>query len=340
MKNVIRNTLVICLGVGLMGCEWQGGGEGNSWNDRYNFVNFSGSYRGAGGGGLLVSQYTGTVVTDTGDGGGGTSGSYVTVNGESDGSRTVPANGVQRLFTGSTNGKPVKPGSLTIAFGGDGNGFFSDDGSGHLEGSILLEGVAQVAAVEGTIEYDTGVWSILLVPPGIPSSGSTLTVSVTLSYLYESTGTSSGSSGSGSSGPASGATKVTIYVFNVAQEGNKLQIVDNNGSTYQGSFGSIRSTGGSDQDSTYATYSNGDQIMGQFEAKGRSAANIDVKMVGTFQATIAGAVTADDGTTTSMQLSDRRIMGTWIESNGKTGDINGQAAPVSVSTTTTTPTTP
>jgi hypothetical protein len=139
-----------------------------------------------------------------------------------------------------------------------------------------------------------------------------------------------------------GSSKVKIYAFNVSQEGNKLRIVDNNGSTYEGSFGSVRTTGGVDQDSTFPTYSNGEQVMGQFEASGRSAANVNVKMVGTFQAVIAGVTTSADGGTTGMQLSDRRILGTWIESKGKTGDINGQAAPVSVSTatTTTTPTTP
>lgn len=327
MTNMIRNALVVCIGVGLVGCEWQGGGDGSSWNSRYNFVNFSGNYRGAGGGGMLVSAYTGTAVQ-----GGGTSGDgYTTINDESDGSRTINLGAVQTLFTGATNGKKIKPGSLTIRFGGDGSGTFRDDGSGGLSGSAVLSGIVNVSGT-GSIQYDTGEWSILLNAPGIPGEA---TVTITLSYLYQGSIVVPDTGDGG----GSGATKVTIYAFNVFQEGNKLRIVDNNGSVYEGGFGSIRSTGGIDQDTTQPQFANGDQIMGQFEAKGRSAANIAVHMVGTFQATIAASSTAATGggtATTTMQLTDRRILGTWIESNGKTGDINGQAVPITVSTTTST----
>ena len=158
--------------------------------------------------------------------------------------------------------------------------------------------------------------------------------SVTVRYTVD---TGSGSGGSGGYTP--GTTKIKIYAFNVFQEGNKLRIVDNNGSTYEGSFGSIRTTSGADQDTTFPTYSNGDQIMAQFEVKGRSAANIAVQMVGTFQATIAGVTASADGGTTSMRLTDRRILGTWVESGGVTGDINGMASSVEVATTTDTGTT-
>ena len=54
---------------------------------------------------------------------------------------------------------------------------------------------------------------------------------------------------------SSGASGITIYSFSVQQQGQNISIVDNNGSTYEGNFGSIRSTGGADQDnqSTPAT---------------------------------------------------------------------------------------
>lgn len=318
MKNVIRNTLVVCLGIGLMGCEWQGGGDGNSWNSRYNFVNFSGNYRGSGGGGYLVSEYSGTVVADNS---GETS--VGQVSGESGGS--TEANRV--LFTGQTDFKPVVPGTFSIVIGAV-DGTASDNGAGVLAGSYKL-GVTNLSA-SGWIQYDTGAWSLQLAPSGISADRPIL-----LTYNYEI----GGSSGGSSSGTP-GSTAVSIYAFNVQQEGNVLRIVDNNGSVYEGNFGSIRTTGGVDQDSTFATYSDGDQIIGQFEANGSSAANVSVHIVGTFQATITGVTSSSDGSTTSMRLSDRRILGTWIESSGKTGDINGQAVPINVTTTADTTPTP
>jgi hypothetical protein len=143
-----------------------------------------------------------------------------------------------------------------------------------------------------------------------------------------------GTSGGGTSGTP-GSTHVTIYAFNVEQEGNKLRIVDNNGAIYEGRFGSIRTTGGTDQDSTTQTLNSGDQIMATFTASGESKAGIGVKMTGTFQAILSGVSSSSSGTTT-MTLGGRQILGTWIEDGGSTGDINGTAASVSASTTTTT----
>jgi hypothetical protein len=324
MKNIIRYALMICLGAGLVGCEWEGSGDENSWNSRYNFVNFSGNYRGQGGGGLLVSQYTGTSVASSST----EESSFVTVVGESDGSRSIPETGAQILFTGRTDNYPLKPGSFSLLLSGAGAGSFTDDETGNLKGSAVLFGIVAVNGT-GTIKYDTGEWAILLNPPGVAApSGSS--VSIALSYVYEAN-----NSAPSSGGVTPGSTKVSIYAFNVIQEGNKLRIVDNNGSVYEGGFGSIRSTSGTDQDTSFPTYADGDQVMGQFEASGRSAANIGVKMVGNFQATIAG-VSSSSGGTTSMRLTDRRILGTWIEVGGKTGDLNGQAVPIVVSTTTTT----
>jgi hypothetical protein len=316
MKNIIRYALMICLGAGLVGCEWEGSGDENSWNSRYNFVNFSGNYRGQGGGGYLVSEYT-TSPVSSGDTGSGTS--YAPVTGEADG--TAPA--AQLVINGKLNYGPIKPGSVTVLFGNVGE--FRDDGAGGLSGSYERAGNQKFTGA-GTIDYDTGVWTVVL-EQNYPLDNP-MPISVNYAYAV-------GSSGATTATSTPGSTKVSIYAFNVIQEGNKLRIVDNNGSVYEGGFGSIRSTSGTDQDTSFPTYSEGDQVMGQFEVSGRSAANITVKMVGNFQATISG-VSSSSGGTTSMRLTDRRILGTWIEVGGKTGDLNGQAVPIVVSTTTTT----
>jgi len=248
----------------------------------------------------------------------GTGTSYAPVTGEADG--TAPA--AQLVINGKLNYGPVKPGSVTVLFGNVGE--FRDDGAGGLSGSYEVSGEAKTGT--GTIDYDTGIWTIVLTQFYPLQNAQAIVVS----YAY-----AVGSSGAATVTSTPGSTKVSIYAFNVIQEGNKLRIVDNNGSVYEGGFGSIRSTSGADQDTSFPTYADGDQVMGQFEASGRSAANIGVKMVGNFQATIAG-VSSSSGGTTSMRLTDRRILGTWIEVGGKTGDLNGQAVPIVVSTTTTT----
>jgi len=215
---------------------------------------------------------------------------------------------------------------VTVYFDNGAKGSVTDNGSGQVSG-YYLNAIPGPHPAAGTIVYGNGQISIFF-----PDILGLQNASVTVRYTVDT------GAGSGSGSQTPGTTKIKIYSFNVFQEGEKLRIVDNNGSTYEGSFGSIRTTGGVDQDTTFPTYNNGDQITAQFEAKGRSAANVAVQMVGNFSATIAGVSSSSGGATVSMRLTDRRIMGTWIESGGKTGDINGQSAPVAVSTTTETTT--
>jgi hypothetical protein len=201
-------------------------------------------------------------------------------------------------YNGTLVRKPINKGSLTIKAGG-----FSlqDNGAGEL----LTGGDAK-----GTINYGTGSWSIdLKVPLNPPST-------ITADYTY----TVSGAGGSGGAG--SGASGATIYSFSVQQQGQNLKIVDNNGKTYEGSFGSIRSTGGSDQNNQ-SMPAVGDSVIGSFEASGVSAAGFHVDMVGTFQGVVSG-----DGS--SLALANRQMFGTWMEDGGRTGDINGESSPVSI----------
>ena len=307
MKHLIRNALVAVLGVGvagLVGCEWGGGGEDNSWNDSNNIANFNGSYHANGG--YLVSDYTASSASSVSASG--------EVNVSSENKGNIPATS----FAGQTGLTPVKPGSLHLFISGGADGQFTDDGGGTLNGTFNVGGGVMLAA-SGTINYDNGAYGINLGAAGAPVVGK----AVTITYTVASGGTTTTTSGTpGSSG-------VSIYAFNVQQTGNKLKIVDNNGSVYEGSFGDVRTTGNLGSASGGAEFVNGDQVIGSFSASGKSAAGVHVNMTGTFQGTAAGVskVTTKSGDsvtyTISMALSDRRIMGTWIEDGGKTGNING-----------------
>ncbi len=314
MKHLIRMALVAAMSVALAGCEWSGGGGdgGGSWSSRYNFVNFSGSYRGS----PLVSKYSAT----SGSSSSSSSAGEVNVSSENKGS--IPAT----AFAGQCNLIPVKPGSVHLFISGGADGQFTDNGSGSLSGTFNVGGGVMLSA-SGTINYDNGAYGINLGVAGGPVVGRTVTITYTVL-------TGSGVTVTTTSAEP-GSSKVTIFAFNVEQEGNKLRIVDNNGAVYEGSFGSIRTTGGTDQDSSAQSFKSGDQIMATFAASGKSKSGIGVKMTGTFQAVLSGVASSSSGTTT-MTLGSRQILGTWIEDGGATGDINGTAAAVSASTTTTT----
>ena len=108
----------------------------------------------------------------------------------------------------------------------------------------------------------------------------------------------------GTNAVPAGSTGVEVIQFTVFQSGNVLEIVDNNGAKYVGQFGKVENTAGA---------------VAEFTAEGLSASGIPVLMVGTFQGVV-------DGST----LSDRRVLGTWIETGGVTGQIDGRAAPISI----------
>ncbi len=271
MKKVLLNAIAM-LSVPLMlaGCDWTTGGGVDTYNDSYNWVNFSGVYSGPKG--YLVSQYTANPPTGT----------NVATQGLGTGS------GGRRSFSGGLGHTPVAAGSLIITAGGY---VLSDNGSGTLIGSV--------DGASGTIAYSSGGWSITLPAPidGQP---------ITATYIYTTANPSSNP----------GSTGVRIYAFTVWQEGNVLQITDNNGSVYEGNFGSLTTTSGLQTNLTA-----GGQVVGQFEVNGRSAAGFDVTIVGSFDGSLIDGV-----------LTDRSIRGTWIEHGGTTGEVYGEAPSLVVST--------
>lgn len=309
MKHLTRNTLAalaLVSGV-LAGCEWGGGGDDNSWNDSNNIANFNGSYNGNGG--YLVSDYTSSGSSASLSSTGGVS---YTAYSESGGSTGV--NRVQ--LQGRTSHGSVKPGSLTIVVAGI-SLTAHDNGDNTLSGAYVI-GVTNLNAT-GHIEYDTGVWTLQLASPGLSASRE-------ITQYYEAAGDAS----SPSSSSSSGASGVSILVFNVQQSGNKLKMIDNNGSVYTGTMDTSRSTGNADANSQGTVMNNGDQVIAPFSASGKSASGMYVNMTGNFQGSIAGVSTVTERGAnntiirkTSMSLTNRRIMGTWIEDGGKTGNISG-----------------
>ena len=187
-------------------------------------------------------------------------------------------------------------GSLTIAVGSSYS--VRDNGSGGLTGSGL----------QGTIDYSTGAWTIDFYGNTVPQN-----TDIIASYNTYKPGTEADDK--------SGTTGKTIYSFVVAQEGENLAITDNNGCSYQGSMGSVRTTSGSTSGSTPTA---GDVIVAQFTATGVSAAGLTVTIAGNFQ----GVVDAGDN---DFYLSSRQMLGTWIEDGGQTGDVKGTAPSVAIS---------
>ena len=122
-------------------------------------------------------------------------------------------------------------------------------------------------------------------------------------------------------GAGPGSSVVEIIQFTVFQAGNVLEIVDNNGARYVGQFGKVETTGGvgGGDINEGAIPASGDTAVAEFTAEGLSASGVSVLMVGTFQGTVSGG-----------SLADRHIIGTWIETGGVTGQIDGRAAPLPI----------
>lgn len=199
-------------------------------------------------------------------------------------------------YNGVLDNGDVVPGSVQVNAG-----VFSltDDGAGALAGG----------GKSGTIIYDTGAWSINLLgewpPGGTP---------IKATYRYGD-----------ASSPGSGGEP--IYTLTIQQSGNLLTMIDNNGATYSGRIANIASSGGQSieyPDTTTSMPANGDTMTATFEAEGRSASGVHIKLVGTL--TGIATVTAATATTPStIRLATRTLRGTWIEANGTTGDMLGTA---------------
>ena len=297
------------LAAGIVGCSWETGDDATSWSSSYDWVNFSGVYRGIGGG-LLVTDYTTTPSIP----------GVTNVYSDTDSGGTLPARGTTK--SGQVSHGNIVPGSFMVTVGSIAT--LSDPGkAGVLTGNGT-----------GTVNYEGGTWSFEL------DTWSTEAQSITVSYSYIVS-----TDGSSSSGAQSGSTGKSVYSFTVTQQGQNLTFVDNNGSTYVGKISQVRSVSGAqntdigqvanDETSQRAkiTYyesdlpANGDQIVANFQVEGLSAAMMRVTIVGTFEGTVAGSV-----------FASRQLDGTWVELGGKTGNINADTDAVAIQNSGTTET--
>jgi hypothetical protein len=332
MKRLCGVLACAVAAIGLVaGCEWESSSDGNSWSDSYNWVNFSGTYRNASGG-ILVSAYTQssgttttTTTTSTGETSTKTNSTSTVKTSTKESGGTLAAKALEA--SGSTSHKPVVPGSVVIQIGDDVS--LADDGNGALAGS----------GGSGTVSYESGAWTFSLQT----TQWSELSRKITVSYSYTTTsstddGKQDTSTDEGSKTTTTTTTQPTtkagssgkaIYSFVVAQQGQHLTITDNNGAQYTGRLGELRSTSGATSGNSKSTAEggkvlpkDGDTIVATFNCKGTSAAGMSVTITGTFQGTVAASV-----------FTGRTMQGTWIEAGGKTGDINGTANSVAITTT-------
>lgn len=290
MKKILMAGLVGLTGAILVGCDWTGVGDGETYSDRFNWVSFSGVYRAASGG-ILISDYSVTAAATSG----------LTNRVVNEVIYTV-SNPAQTIFSGGFDYGQVIPSTVQITAGGF---VFTDNGSGALAGT---------GGRTGTIGYDSGAWSI------DTFGGLAAGTKITAEYSYYRAPTA------GSGGSSAGSTGKPIFSLTVVQTGNTLSITDNNGATYSGKISSIRSTGGESQDLPGGTAlpADGDTVTASFEATGTSAAGIHTRIVGAFSG-VAGVVAATETTPAQVSLSNRKVNGTWIEPS-KTGDMNGVAS--------------
>ena len=295
MKKLIFTLLgtATCL-VFMTGCEWSSGGGATTWNDRENFVDFSGSYKNSDGG-VLVRQFgagssstTNTTTTATTN----------TVSGE----LLATGDGTSTAFSARLAHPPPLRGTLTIVVGGY---RFNDPGTASA-GTVVLT-VTPADGSYGTMNFDTGVWSLLF--PSPIASGTQFLAA----YQYISTTTTNVVN------PSQGNHGNPIYSFILYQQGNKIQIVDSCNSRYEGTIGSVRTTGGIPIDldpsaNPQPAVPTTGPIVAQFSATGYSQ-GYNVQIVGVLQGTLTAGTT----------LSGRTMKATFIEEGGYDADVNAAA---------------
>lgn len=246
MKKLLGMVAGLIMVAGLVSCDWSGTSEDESWNDRYNWVNFSGVYRGAGGG-LLVSSYS----TQPGSNQGNVVSREVVARG----------NGTKNSFSGTLSNRGIVAGTVAISteIVGIGTVSLTDDGSGVLAGG----------GGAGTIVYSTGAYSITFTGPVVNGSA------IAISYEYASSGSS------GSSGKAIVSFTVTQEGNKLTFVDNNGAVYAGNFGSVRTTTGVSRDTPGS-----AGTPVAGDTVIGSFQVSGKSAAGYSVTITGTFQGTV------------------------------------------------------
>ncbi len=275
-------ALTICLLVST-GCEWTAGSKVNSWDDSSNWVDFSGTYRASDGNSILVRKF------------GATSGSTNTIwtTNTVSSEYLATGNGTNTAFSGQVAHSPLR-GSLTIFTVG---GYRFTDSASATADTVALSVIPNDGSA-GSFNYLTRAWALTF--PSPISAGT----QILATYLYISS--------EQVEDPTQGNSGKPIYSFVIYQTGNRLQLTDNNGATYEGYLGTVRTTGGRVSDATDTSFvpPTSGPVTAQFSATGISQ-GFKVQIVGTLSGTLTSATT----------LTSRSIQATFIEEGGSQADI-------------------
>ncbi|MCA1808998.1 MAG: hypothetical protein ABR497_00540 [Kiritimatiellia bacterium] len=269
------------LALGVTGCEWTSGGGVEDWTETgYDWANFSGNYR-APDGNVLVRQFGADNI-----------GNIWTTNSSRD-ELIGQGNGYTTEFSGRLFGVPI-PGTLTIVVG---SYRFTDNASNTGQGSYNLS-VTPVDGSSGSIQYGSRFWSLKFPAPIDDRTP------IMANYLYLVNDEHGGQGNHGE----------PIYSFVVHHNGNRLQLVDSNGTVYDGNIGTMATTGGQpyDPSSDDGPPQTGN-VFAQFHVQGFSQ-GYHVHINGTLQGAFATG-------TSGRSLTGRTMQATYVEVGGQDADI-------------------
>jgi hypothetical protein len=162
---------IALVAISMTGCSWETGSDAESWSSSYDWVNFSGVYRGVGGG-LLVTDYSTTPSIP----------GVTNVYSKTESGGTMPIRGTSA--SGKVSNGNLVPGSVMITVG---NATLSD---------IAKDGVLSGNG-SGSVNYEGGTWSILI-DPGFVDVDKANPIIVAYSYTVSRDGTASGGASPGS----------------------------------------------------------------------------------------------------------------------------------------------
>ena len=311
MKKSICQILVILSLTALIGCEWEWGGDDADWDDSWNWMNFSATYRGTGGN--LVREFS-TTGSGSGGGDGGTTGVEGTAHVETGQNLDIYSAGET-----SPDGEltpEVDPGTVTLVFKGISSGAtigtFSDNGGGMLSGYYTVDPfITPNLPATGQITYETGKWFL-----NLQSGGLFEDAQLEASWVWIESATNTVIEEPDDDTDDAG-TVASIYSFTVTQSGNQLYFTDSNGDTYEGTAWAGAFPGGDETGGT-----SGDVTM-NFSVSGKSKGD-SVTITGTFSGDWAAPAGEDEDASQYGNMTGRIIDGTWTEDNG-TADVRGAA---------------
>jgi hypothetical protein len=322
MRKLKHRGLIGCgcvlaaIGLFSSGCEWKSSGSDNSWSDSVSWANFTGIYRSGDNSRALVGNFSlssgGTATEEE-----SSSSDYVEYPVADQAGPTIAsffteASDSIAYMNRGNNGWSLKPGSIQIRFEGTTTGpvgAFTDNGSGVLEGTYEQVSGGATFAATGTIDYDTGAWSVTL----DGSSPFLEAADVTYSYVVlEDTSAEEGSAQDEDEDPPT--SHGWVYSLEVQQTGNRLRMVDNRGFVWEGRIISMTTPGGDTSGRSSGT------VVGSFEVTGVTDSSYTI--TGTFSGTYTVSADEDVGGLFG-QLTGRIIQGIWMEPTGN-GDLYGE----------------